>query len=151
VQAHFIMQTKKESTALKLATSRIAASNELPIGHADKKSINAIVKEVNDFCGGNVSPKTAGSYVKKGRINTSPLKRGPVGSFPKPTLESLKWAHASFTQLEQAKATTQSSIKEMSKRVNACVNYGGFHKCRDDLTRKLKTQTADLFTVGNQM
>jgi len=148
VQAHFIMQTKKESTALKLATSRIAASNELPIGHPDKKSINTIVKEVNDLCDSNVSPKTAGTYVKKGRINTSPLKRGPIGSFPKPTLDSLKWAYASFIQLEQAEATTQSSIKEMSKRVNACVNYGGFHKCRDDLTRKLRNQTADLFTVG---
>jgi len=145
------MQTKKESTALKLATSRIAASNKFPKGHAEKKSINTIVKEVNDLCGSNISPKTAGTYVKKRRINTSPLKKGPIGSFPKPVLESLKWAYASYIQLEQAKATAQSSIKEMAKRVNAYVNYGRFHKCRDDLTRKLKTQTADLFTVGNQM
>jgi len=36
----------------------------------------------------------------------------------------------------------------MSKRVNACVDCAGHHKCRDDLARKLRNQTADLFAVG---
>jgi len=71
-----------------------------------------------------------------------------MGSFTKPVLESLKWAYASYIQLEQAEALTQSSIKDMSKKVNLCVNHGGYQLCRNDLTRKLRNQTADLFTVG---
>jgi len=47
---------------------------------------------------GNISPKTAGTYVKLGRINASPLKRGPVGPFLKPILDSLRWAYVSFIQ-----------------------------------------------------
>ena len=148
VKAYIIMQSKKDSRAMKMATTKIAESQALPKGHADKKSINTIVKEVNDMCDSSISPKTAGTYVLKGRINTSPLKRGPVGAFAKPILDSLKWAYVSFIQLEQAEALTQSSIKDMAKRVNACVNQGGYHKCRDDLAKKLRDQTADLLTIG---
>jgi len=148
VQAHVIMQTKKEADAMKQAMTRIDASNKLEASHPDKKSINQIVKEVNDLCGSNISPKTVGKYVRAGMINVSPLKRGPVGPFSKAILESLKWAHASFLQLEQAEGRTQSTMKDMAKRVNACVNLAGFTKCRDDLTRKLRNLTADLFTVG---
>jgi hypothetical protein len=32
--------------------------------------------------------------------------------------------------------------------VNGCVNKAGFDKTRDDLTRKLKKETTDKFTVG---
>ena len=46
VQAHVIMQTKKESKAMKLATSRIETNNKLADGYPNKKSINSIVKEV---------------------------------------------------------------------------------------------------------
>jgi len=113
LQANFIMLSKKESSALKLATTRIAKSNELPKGHPDKKSIDNIVKEVNSMYKSSISPKTAGTHVKLGRINTSPLKRGPVGSFPKPILDSLRWAHVSFIQVEQAKGLTQLTIKDM--------------------------------------
>jgi len=96
LQANTIMQTKKKKKkAMKLATTRITAKNLLPKGHAEKKSINCIVKEVNMSCDSNISPKTAGTYALKGRINTSPLKRGPVDDFPKPVLESLKWAYVS--------------------------------------------------------
>jgi hypothetical protein len=40
------------------------------------------------------------------------------------------------------------TIKDLSKLVNGCVNKAGFNKTRDDLTRKLKKETADHFTVG---
>jgi len=148
VQANVIMQTKKESAAMKLATTRIEASKKLPDGHPDKKSMNQIVKEVNTLCDSNISPKTVGKYVRQGLINMSPLKRGPVGAFPKPILASLKWSYATYLQLEQAEAKTQSSTKDMAKRVNACVNAAGYNIARADLTRKLKRDTADLFDVG---
>jgi len=148
LQAHVIMQTKKDATAMKLATSRLKANSKLPDGHVDKKSINRIVKEVNDLCDSNISPSTVGKYFRAGLINVSPKKRGPTGPFPKPIFESLKWACASYLQLEQAEGKTQSSIKDMAKRVNACVNHGGFTKCQDDLTKKLRNATADLFTIG---
>ena len=107
------MQTKKESTAPKIATTRIDANNKLPEGDPNKKSINWIVKEVNKICDSNISPKTVGKYLRNGLINTSPLKRGPVGAFPRAILESLKWAYTSYLQLEQAEAKTQSSVKDM--------------------------------------
>jgi len=149
-QTNVVMQTEKESVAMKLATSRIHASNQLTKGHKDKKSINQIAKEVNDACDSNMSPKTAGTHVIKGRINTLPLKRGPSGSFARPILNASKWACAasSCIQLEQAEATTQLSLKDMPKRVNVCVNFAGHHRCRDDLTRRPRSLTADLFTVG---
>jgi len=81
LQANVIMQTKNESMAMKLATRRIDANNQLPQCHKNKKSINQIVREVNAACESNMSPKTTRTHVKKGRINSSPLKRGPVGSF----------------------------------------------------------------------
>jgi len=115
--------------AMKLATSQITESNLLPKGDPAKKSINCIVKEANALCDSNISPKTADTYVLKGRINTSPLKRGPMGDFTKPILESLKSAYASYIQLEQAEALTESSTKDMAKRVNVCVNAGGYTKC----------------------
>jgi len=121
VQANVIMQTKKESMAMKLAMSRIYASNQLPKGHKDKQSINQIVKEVNAACDSNISPKTAGTYVIKGRINLSPLKRGPSGSFTRPVLNALKWAYASYIQLEQAEAATQSSLKDGHVEKSECV------------------------------
>jgi len=63
------MQTKKESMAMKPATSRIDANNRLPQGLKKKKSINQIVREVNAACESKTSPKTASAHVKKGRIN----------------------------------------------------------------------------------
>jgi len=148
LQAHVIMQTKKDCTTMKVATTRIATNNKLADGHPDKKSMNKIVEEVNVLCGSNLSPKTVGRYILKGLINVSPMKRGPAGSFPRNTFVSLKWAYASYLQLEQAEGKTQSSIKDMTKRINACVNAAGFVKSRDDLTRKLRNETANLFTVG---
>jgi len=67
-------------------------------------------------------------YVRKGLINVSPLKRGRVGAFPKNIGDTLKWAYASYLQLEQAEGKTQSSMKDMAKRVNACVNAAGYMK-----------------------
>jgi len=59
LQAHVIMQMKKDCMAMKAAKTVIDANNKLVDGHPDKKSMNKIVQEANDFCGSNTSPKTA--------------------------------------------------------------------------------------------
>jgi len=147
-QANVVMKTKKETQAMKLATVRIQQNKELPINHPDKKSINDVVAEVNELCESNISPKTAATYVRKGLIDTSPLKRGTCGAFSKAVFASLKGAYATFLMLEQAESKQPSSMKEMSQRVNACVNKAGHTKSRDDLARKLRKETAHLFDVG---
>ena len=83
-----------------------------------------------------------------GIIGQSPLKRGPVGPFPKPIFASLKGAFVTYLKLEQAHSRKQLNIKQMSKLVNATVNKAGFEKTCDDLTRKLQRETADQFEVG---
>jgi len=113
------------------------------------KSIGRIVEEVNELCDSNISPKTAGNYVLKGMIDTSPMKRGPSGKIPKPVCKALKGAYSTYLMLEQAKSKYQSTIKDLSQRVIAsCVNHAGHNITGDDLTRKLRRDTSNLFTVG---
>jgi len=147
-QANVIMKTKKESQAMKLATVLIQKNKELATDDPKRKSINEIVKEVNEECDSNISPKTAATYVRKGLIDTSPLKRGPTGKFKKPVYDALKGAYSTFLMLEQAECKKQSTIKDMAHRVNACVNHAGHTMTRDDLARKLRRDTSDLFNVG---
>lgn len=52
--------------------------------------------------------------------------------------------------LEQANSKTQSTIKELSYRVNAVVNAVGYRKNGNDLTRKLKSSVAEHFDVNNK-
>jgi hypothetical protein len=49
---------------------------------------------------------------------------------------------------KQATSKKQSSIKDLSKLVHACVNHGGYTKTRDDLTHKIKRDMVDHFVVG---
>ncbi|WP_230489454.1 hypothetical protein, partial [Klebsiella pneumoniae] len=78
----------------------------------------------------------------------SPLKTGPVGDFPKHIYESLKGAFTTYLKLEQAGSRKQSTIGTLVKLVNATVNAGGFNKRDDNLTRKLRKDTASEFEVG---
>ena len=138
----------KQKKAMKLATTRIKKNRELPKGHKEKLSDEKIVKEVNLLCDSNISHKTAASYVRKGLINVSPQKRGPVGHFPKQVFDALTGAYATFLKLEQAGAKQQSSLRQLSLRVNAVVNEAGMSKSRDDLTRKLRNTTSHMFDTG---
>ena len=76
----------------------------------------------------NISYKTAGRYVREDLVGVSPQKKGPVGDFPKQIYPALKGAYAIYLKLEQAGCAKQSSIKQMAKLVNACVNRAGFSK-----------------------
>ena len=138
----------RNSTAMKVATRLIQRSINLPDKHPAKQSINEIVRKANERYNSNISAKTAARYVRQGIIGQSPLKRGPVGPFPKPIFAALKGAFVTYLKLEQAHSRKQSNIKQMSKLVNATVNKAGFEKTRDDLTRKLQRETADQFEVG---
>jgi hypothetical protein len=60
----------------------------------------------------------------------------------------LKGAFVTYLKLEQAGTKKQSTLKDLAKLVNGCVNKVSFNKVRDDLTRKLKKDTANHFTVG---
>lgn len=88
-QATTRRQEEKEKKAMKLATVRIKNNNQCPKGHKNKISILKIVNDVNALCESNISHKTAAACVRKGLVNVSPLKRGPVGDFPKPILDAL--------------------------------------------------------------
>jgi len=149
VQAETARKKKVEAMAMKAATRRVQINNSIPKNNPSKRSINSIVHEINKLYGSNISPKTVGRYVREGMIGVSPMKKGPAGDIPRPMYTSLKMAYATFLQLEQAESKTQSTLKQMSLRVNQCVNESGNNvKRSDDLAKRLKRDTADLFDVN---
>jgi hypothetical protein len=145
IKAH---QVYRDKLAMKQATTLIARNQKLAPGHPEKRTIVDIVSETNERMQSNVSHKTAGQYVRDGMIGVSPLKRGPICQFEKRVWDALKGAYVTYLKLEQAGCKKQSSIKNMSLLVNGCVNKAGFDKSRDDLTRKIKKETADHFVAG---
>jgi hypothetical protein len=106
------------------------------------------VAETNARLNSNISVKSAGSHVRDGLIGVSPLKRGHVGDSPRPVYTALKGAFVTYLKLEQAATKNQSTIKDLLLLVNGCINKGGFAKKHNNLTRKLKRDTADQFRVG---
>ena len=141
-------QTRREKEAMKIATRRIYQNGLLPRNHPEKQTNPVIVKQINATMNSGISHKTAADYVRKGMIGVSPLKRGPVGPFPTGIYKALQGAFVTYLKLEQAESKKQSTIKQMARLVNACVNKAGHNKTRDDLTRKIKRETADQFEVG---
>lgn len=139
---------RRNKIAMKQITVLIVRNKSIPAGHSNKRTIVEIVNETNERLESNVSAKTAAQYVREGWIGKSPLRRGPIGQFEKRVWVALKGAYVTYLKLEQAASKKQSSIKAMSLLVNGCVNKAGFTKVRDDLTRKLKKETADQFDVG---
>jgi hypothetical protein len=142
------LEKEKQKLALKAATTRIKHSQSLPKGDRNRQSVRVIVEQVNEAYNSNLSAKTAAHYVRKGMVGWSPLKPGPVGDFPKVVYEALKGAFSTYLKLEQAGCKRQSTIKQLVKIVNSTVNTGGFSKTDDNLTRKLRKDTADQFEIG---
>jgi hypothetical protein len=140
----------RDKLAMKQATVLIVRNNTLPHGHANKRTIVEIVSDTNERLNANVSAKTAAHYVRNGLIGVSPLRRGPMSQFDKRVWDALKGAYVTYLKLEQAASKKQSSIRSMSLLINGCVNKAGYNKSRDDVTRKLKSETADHFDVGKQ-
>ena len=146
--AEVIILSNKQRAAMKYATRKIQRHKLLPKGSRERKSINTIIRETNELMGSNISANTAARYVRNGLVGRSPMKRGPVGDFPKIIYNALKGAYTTFLKLEQAHGKKQSTVRHLARLVNGCVNRAGFEKNGDDLTRKLKRDTADQFTVG---
>jgi tellurite resistance protein len=142
----------KDKVAMKQATVLIHRNKLLPKGHPKKKSIEAIVKGVNKRLDSNVSAKTAAQYyVRDGIIGKSPKRRGPPGAFPHRVWKALKGAFTTYLKLELGASYFKEAVNHqgtISKLVNGGVNKAGFAKTRDDLTRKLKKETAHHFEVG---
>jgi hypothetical protein len=131
--------------ATKLIVENKALAEKDP---SKKKSIRDLVDKVNNAHGSSLAPATVARYVRNGHIGESPMKRGPVGDFPKPVYKALKGAYTTYLKLEQANGRKQSNIKALSKLVNATVNKAGHSKTREHLARKLQRETADKFDVG---
>ena len=101
--------------------------------------------------GTNVSVATVSQMIREGRIGVSPLKKGPVGDFPKTIWTQMENAFVTFLKLEQANSKKQSTLTELGLRINAMVNASGqHHKTRNDLAKKLKSNTAHHFEVNNR-
>jgi len=143
-QTNVIMKTKKESQAMKMAALQIQKNEALPPSHQYKKSTSTIVTEVNKLCDSNISPKMAATHVRKGLIDTLPLKRGPGRRLPAAVYNALKGAYSTYLMLEQAESKKQLTTKDMAQRVNTCVNHASHSLTRDDLTGKIRRDTADL-------
>ena len=139
---------KLNSVGMKSATKRIHQNKFL--SPSKRKSHRAIVEEVNTVVGSNLNAKTVSRMVRQGLIGTSPLKRGPVGNFPKKIWDAMKRAYVSFVKLESAGCKHQSTLNDLSKRVNALVNQAGFNKQGLEVVRKLRKETADELDVANK-
>jgi hypothetical protein len=139
---------ERNKKALKVVTKLIEENNQLDSTNPAKKTINSIVNETNTRFHSTINAKTAGRYVRLGMIGQSPLKKGPVGTFPKPVYAALMGAYTTYLKLEQAHSKKQSGIKEMAKLVNAILNSAGYGRTRDDLVRKLRKDTANHFSVS---
>jgi hypothetical protein len=148
LNAELAASKERNRKAMKVATKIIKDQQLLDPKDPTRKSINEIVNTTNTRFNSSINAKTAGRYVRQGLVGQSPLKRGPVGHFPKPVYSALMGAYSTYLKLEQAHSKKQSGTKQMSKLVNATVNSAGFEKTRDDLTRKLQRDTADQFEVG---
>jgi len=142
------LKRKKESTAVKAATKQIAAVMELSPSNPNKMSQMQIARHINQKMDTNISHKTVSWMVQEGKIGVSPVKPartcGPVGSFDKTEHLAMKIALLSFIKLEQAIGKKQSTIEQLSLRMNALVNHSGkLTRQTDDLAKRLKKDVAD--------
>jgi len=153
VQKHMDMaeknkKRKQQAAAVKLATQQIEATKAMSPKNPNKKSQRRIVEELNKRLGTNVSHKTVSRMVLEGKIGVSPRKPGPAGSFNKTEYDAMKIAFLTYIKIKQSIGKKQSTIKDMSLRVNALINYSGkFQRKSDDLAKRLKKDVADEIDV----
>ena len=145
-----IRRRKIEVNAIKVATKQIQYSRNLPTGHPEKKSDIAIVKSINEIQSSNISVKTASMMVRQGRIGISPVHKGPEGILSTQIWGVLKGAFISYINLEQAHALKQSSMKELTLKINKCLNKGGYARNDQYFARKLRRETADSLDIGEK-
>jgi hypothetical protein len=146
--AEACLLNKKQSDAFKLATSRYALSLTLEAGDPEKKSCETICDEVNAMKETSVSRRTVARAVREGRAGASPLKRGKVASIPKSDWTSLKDAYSTFIMLEQANKRNECTPKRLRRLVGQCLQAGGYFMGMEEITSRLKSQTAHIISAG---
>ena len=147
LNAKLAAEKARNKAAMKSATLQVQKSKSLKKSDPNKKSIRQIVKDTNVVFNSNLSHKTVARYVLNGMAGQSPMKHGPIGDFAKSVRSALKGAFVTFLKLEQAESKKQSTVRQLSILVNACVNRAGFAKTGEVLTRKLQRDSADQFEV----
>jgi hypothetical protein len=138
LNAKLAAEKARNKAAMESATIQVQKNKSLKKAYPNKKSIRQIVKDTNIVFNSNLSHKTVSRYVTNGMVGQSPLKHGPIGDFAKSVRTALKGAFVTFLKLEQAESKKQSTIRQLSILVNACVNKAGFAKSGEFLTRKLQ-------------
>jgi len=120
-------QKEANRQAMKVITVAVDKNNKRAANDPEKTSNAEIIRRVNKAYKSSVDPKTVSRYVKNNMIGVSPMKRGPVGDFPKQIWNALKGAYVTYLRLEQHSTTNQSGINAMSLKVNKCVNKIGLN------------------------
>jgi len=127
------METKKQNHAIKMVTKKIAFAKTVSPSHPYAKMPQRdFVADANKSYNTNVSHKTVSKMLREGRIGISPQKRGPPAAFPKFIWEAMKLAFVTYLQLEQAHSKVQSTVKQLSLRVNQMVRMAGHSKTGND-------------------
>ena len=145
--AETVKRQKLESQAIKLATTTIHENEKLDAKDPQRCSRNEVVRRVNAAMGTSISSKTVTRMYREGRINSSPMKRGPAGDFSKEIWKAMCGAFTTYIKLEQAHSKKQSTLNQLARKVNSMVAKAGHKKTGNDLARKLKSCTADLFSI----
>jgi len=119
---------RKETEATKLATIKVQENEILDPKDKNRVSTAEIVRQVNSALGTMLSHKTVRRMYREGQINSSPMKRGPAGSFSKGVWKAMYGAFTTYIQLEQAAYKKQSMLNQLAQKVNLMVNKAGHKK-----------------------
>ena len=95
--------------------------------------------------GVRVPPKTITDNVKNGRVNKSPMKRGPKGNFDEVSYQNLHNAFESYIKIKQINAGSADITRDkLMKLINQCTKPKIGCDCKWLLRRLLKDSAIDL-------
>ena len=127
--------------ALKYATSLYNEQKEKGIPTSGKK----VSEFVEARLGVRVPPKTITDNVKNGRVNKSPMKRGPKGNFDEVSYQNLHNAFESYIKIKQINAGSADITRDkLMKLINQCTKPKIGCDCKWLLRRLLKDSAIDL-------
>ena len=92
-------------------------------------SARAVVDQVNEHFGSNISKRTVQYYVQVGKAGMAPSKRGPTpGRLSEPTFELVLSAFETFVQINQAngEAATHNKRARLILRLNKTISVSSY-------------------------
>ena len=110
---------------MKLVTTKIVTSRDLPSGHEEKKSDAMLVREINQVQGSSVSVKSASMMVQERKVGVPPKNIGPSKGISIQLWNLTKCACLLFLNIEQAIRSRQSTMKKLVLRTKKCLYKGG--------------------------